>query len=327
MNNYASSVISKSRLGKSIFILALLSFTPASSKANGQAPERASIQVLDDTGQNVTLSRPAQRIVTLAPHATEMLLAIGAADRLLAVAQFFDYPAAIDHLPRLNTAGRLDRERLLQLEPDLVIGWASGNQPGDIRWLQRSGIPVYLSEPASLDATAANLVDLGLLTGRADQAGRAARRFRQRLTSACPGRHPTPLDKCATSGPERTGCTRKERNRSWQEQTAYYEIWPSPAITIGGHHWLNEVLALASLRNVFDDVPRGIFTVSAESRLARPVSIIISSQPQGSTDNPHTRTILADATLGRPGPRLIEGLERLCKSLNTVPQSRHDKAM
>ncbi len=251
----------------------------------------AAIEVHDATGRVVSLDQPARRIVTLSPHATELVLALGAGDRLVAVADFFDYPPQLQAVPRLSTLGGLDRERLLLERPDLVIGWASGNRPGDLRWLTDSGIPLYLSEPQHLEEIAKDLERLGRMLGMTEHGLRAATRFRRRLDLACADRVQAP----------------------WQ--SVYYEIWPKPPMTIGGRHWLNEVLSRAHLKNTFSDLPRGVVTITPEALLARPYELILTSRRDARPPRPGVRVIRIDATLGRPGPRLVEGLEALCRQL------------
>jgi len=251
----------------------------------------AQVQVRDDLDRDIVLPIAAKRIITLSPHATEMLLAIGAERKIIAAAQFFDYPDSMRDIPKTSTLGGLDREWLLASNPDLVVAWASGMRLGDLQWLKASGIPVFMSEPGSLATIADTLKKLGILTGLPEQAKQAARLFTARLNAACQRRSSAPYD------------------------SVYYEIWPSPPMTIGGRHWLNEILDLAHLHNVFATVPRGVFTVSNESLLATPSRIIITSQPTQKRLNKSARIIQADSTLGRPGPRIVEGLEQLCQQL------------
>ncbi|HID46907.1 MAG TPA: hypothetical protein EYP34_14295 [Chromatiaceae bacterium] len=252
---------------------------------------QAQIRVQDDLGRTVTLPSPAARIVTLAPHATEMLLAIQAEKKIVLAASFFDYPDAMKHIPTISTLGGLDRERLLMSQPDLVIAWASGNHPGDMQWLKESGIPLFLSEPKKLETIADTLEKLGKLVGTPERGKQAAHLFSRKLQAACAQRSDAP------------------------RKTAYYEIWPSPPMTIGGRHWLNEVLELARLHNVFAKVPRAVFTVSAESLLSTPYQVLITSQPGTEHPDPSIEIITVVPAVTRPGPRIVEGVEQLCRQL------------
>ena len=255
------------------------------------APAQADVRVKDDLGRDVRLAAPATRIVTLAPHATEMILALGAETKLVAVARFFGYPSSLDHIPRINTLGSLDREYLLDMNPDLVIAWSSGNRPADLQWLARTGIPVFMSEPTSLADVAISLEKLGRLTGRTAAGKKAARAFIQGLDSACTARQ------AAAHVP------------------AYFEIWANPPMTIGANHWLNEILERAGLHNVFTDVPRGVFTVNPESLMARDIQAIVTSQSDAPRPIKGARILKASPELGRPGPLLTTGLKTLCAQM------------
>ncbi len=254
-------------------------------------PAICEISVRDDLDREITLPAPAERIITLSPHATEMLLSIGSGHKIIAAARFFDYPASLQDVPAINTLGGLDKEALLGYKPDLIIAWASGNHAGDLRWLADSAIPVFMSEPANLSAIAATLEKMGVLVGEAEKGKHAANRFIKRLADACPQRHGAPLE------------------------TVYYEIWQNPPMTIGGRHWLNEVLQLARLQNIYSFMPRAVFTVSAESLLANPAQVIVTSQPETTRRKTNARIIFATPALARPGPRIAEGLEQLCLQL------------
>src|SRR5512144_3202356 len=85
------------------------------------APVCAAVSVVDDKGVSVTLAAPARRIVSLAPHATELVFAAGAGDRLVGVVARSDWPAAARALPRIGDVHALDLERVVALKPDLVV--------------------------------------------------------------------------------------------------------------------------------------------------------------------------------------------------------------
>ena len=247
------------------------------------------VEVTDDSGRRVSLPAAAKRVISLSPHATELVYAAGGGPLLVAVAQFSDYPPAARALPRIGGLGGMDRERILALQPDLVVAWASGNKPGDIRWLRSRQIPVFLSEPRSLDDIASAMEKLGELMGTVDSAQSAAQTYRLRLESAC-------------SAASRI-----------RPKTTYYEIWPKPAMTIGGRHWLNQVLQLAGLRNVFAEQPRAILNVEAESVLARPARVIVSPFPAAARPSAAQTVIPGPALLSRPGPRIPDAVRQLCQ--------------
>ena len=103
-----------------------LAFACALALTAAQAA-RASISVVDDGGEQVTLAAPAQRVVALAPHAVELAYAAGGGGKLVGAVSYSDYPEAAKALPRVGTNTTLDLERIVALKPDLVIVWRHGN--------------------------------------------------------------------------------------------------------------------------------------------------------------------------------------------------------
>ena len=152
------------------------------------------LSVRDDLGKMVYLPSPANRIVTLSPHATELVRAAGAGNRLVGSTTTDAGPGEPEPLPSVGGHGGIDREALLTLAPNLVIGWQSGNRTADLDWIAANGIALYRSEPASLQDIARTLRDIGTLSGTHAQAEMAAQRFRQTFDEApCAGLPPRPV--------------------------------------------------------------------------------------------------------------------------------------
>lgn len=237
--------------------------------------------VVDDTGYALVIDGPVSRIVTLSPHATELVVASGAAGQLAAIAAGADAPDGLEHLPRIGGNGPIDRERLLAMQPDLVVGWWSGNRQADLTWIRRSGIPLFLSEPAALADIAANLRKLGTLTGHHEAGDLAASRFEAALDTACVDMPPL---------------------------SVYVNVWPQPAMTLGGRHWLNEVLHRGGYRNVLAEEPLAVFRITPEH------AALLQDQPQVTLQ----RTFDGSAadrlagTLSRPGPAVADAVRALC---------------
>jgi iron complex transport system substrate-binding protein len=125
-------------------------------------PVQAGISVLDDAGHALVLARPAQRIISLAPHITELLFAAGAGAQLVGVSEFSDYPETARGITRIGGGGGLDLEAIIALQPDLVVAWQS-------------------SEPRYLGDVPDTLLRLGRLAGTGTQASAQAEAFTRRL--------------------------------------------------------------------------------------------------------------------------------------------------
>jgi len=236
----------------------------------------------DDLGREISLAQAARRILTLSPHATELVVAAGAGEQLVGIAAGAAQSGKLGALPRIGGPGSLDREALLALRPDLVIGWQSGNRAGDLDWIDRTGIALYRSEPASLRGIAESIRDIGLLSGTQAAAEESVRQFERGTSTACAHLPPQP---------------------------AYVEIWEYPPMSVGGRHWINDVLLAAGYRNAFGDIDRGVFHIATEAALAQ------AHLPAVSTIRRHDGSRadhLADI-LSIPGPRLVEAIQLLCQ--------------
>lgn len=273
----------------------------------------APLRVEDDVGRTVVLARPAQRIVSLAPHATEMLFAVGAGARVVATVAYSDYPPAARAIPRIGGSAGLDLERIVALQPDLVVAWASGSPARAIERLRDLGIPVYLTEPRRLGDVARNLERLGQLVGNEARARARADALRARTRSLAA--------RYADRAPVRV----------------FYQVLDPQLITVNGEHLISEVLRLCGGENVFAGLPALAPVVNIEAVLhADPEAILAGGTPKGWRTwraRWRERTALTAVRRGalyfipadllhRHGPRILEGAERVCRALDQARAAR-----
>lgn len=276
-------------------------------------PAAAGVAVTDDLGRTVALDAPAQRVVTLAPHAAEMLFAVGAGERIVGAVSYTDYPAAARDIPRVGSYDAADYERILAQEPDLVIAWPSGNGVGTIERLESLGLTVYASEPRALGDIATALDRLGRLTGHPRAGTGAAEAFRDRLANL------------------RTGYAGRPT------VTAFYEIWHRPLMTVNGDHLISRVIELCGGRNVFADLGPLVPTVSTEAVLARDPEAILAAGMSAARpewlDDWRRWDHLTAARRGnlfnldpdlihRATPRILDGAAAVCRHLETARERR-----
>ena len=136
------------------------------------------ITVTDDAGQAVTLTQPAQRVVSLAPANTEVAFAIGAGDKVVAGTTYDDYPEAAKALPKIGDFSNPTIEKIIAMKPDLVLA-AGGIQEVLRNKLEKYGITVYMNDPGTYDEVIANIEELGQLLGVHAQADPAQGRHRE----------------------------------------------------------------------------------------------------------------------------------------------------
>jgi iron complex transport system substrate-binding protein len=225
--------------------------------AGRPAPATPAVAVRDDAGREVRLEAPARRIVSLAPHVTELLFAAGAGQRVVGVSEHSDYPPRAARLPRVGGGAGLDLEAVLALQPDLVVAWQSGNSPGQLAQLERLGLVLFYSEPREPAAIATSLERLGTLAGTAAAAERAAAAFR---------------DGVAQLG---------ARYAQQEPVSVFYQIWERPLMTINDAHIISAWLRLCGARNVFAGLSQLASAVSREAVLAADPEVILSGRYAG----------------------------------------------
>lgn len=255
---------------------------------------------------------PAQRIVALAPHLAEIVFAAGAGDKLVGVVRFSDYPPAAQRLPLVGDAARIDFERIVQLKPDLVLAWRSGNSPRDIMRLERLGLRVFVTEPARLADIPQLMRRVGALTGRAQQAEHESIIFINKINNLRKTYQTRPVVR------------------------VFYEIWHRPLLTVNGAHLISDVIALCGGQNVFAHAPALTPEVSLEAVLAaQPAAILGGSSADG--ENAFTARWRAVAVpqlrstpafyvtpdlIQRQTPRIAEGAAVMCGHLDRVRNAR-----
>jgi iron complex transport system substrate-binding protein len=270
----------------------------------------AATTVIDDIGQRVTLPNLPQRIISLAPSATEMLFAAGAGNHLIATVEFSDEPAAAKRVPRIGDVTAVDMERLVALHPDLVVAWPGGGNPAQIEKIAQLGIPIYRQQVNRLADLPGSLRRLGALTSDESTAGQAARALSAELARI----------------------TREYGGgrRAAAPPTVLLEVWNRPIYTVGGGHLMSDALTFCGVRNVFGDLTELGPVISTEAVIARNPDIIVASAPPGegaswlaewkrfgSLNAVRTGRLVAfeDQRLNRLGPSVVLATEALCKAL------------
>jgi iron complex transport system substrate-binding protein len=259
---------------------------------------------------------PAGRIITLAPHLTELAFAAGAGGRLVGVVAYSDFPPEARSIRRVGDAFRLDHETILELDPDLILAWASGNPVAMVDRLRALGYRVVALEPAGLDSIPEHLIEIGRLAGTADTARTAAAEFVDGLSRI------------------------RKQYSDLAEISVLYQISQRPMLTISRRHVIGEAIEMCGGTNVFADVDALTPAVSVETALDRaPEAIIIGSTatdggeyPDGLTEWSRWESIPAvrygnlfviEADLiSRPGPRILAGVRSLCVLLSTARDRR-----
>jgi iron complex transport system substrate-binding protein len=190
------------------------------------------------------------------------------------------------------------------LDPDLVVTWPY-TTPAQVERLKGRGIPVFTTDPATLDGIATNIERLGALAGSSGVAATAAARFRDVIGKAT-------------------------ADVSGARVRVFYQIWGTPLFTVGEHHLITQAIHACGGTNVFGTLPIAAPQVSVEAVIAaRPDTIVAgadgAAKPPWLDDWQRWREVPAvrdnllqvvDADrLHRPGPRFAEGVADLCAAI------------
>ena len=270
----------------------------------------------DDTGREIRLKAPAKRIITLAPHATELLYAAGAGDRLIGTVDYSDFPPAAKKIPRVGSYDRFDLEAISALKPDLIIAWETGNPAAQVEKLKALGLTVYVTQPNRMEDVAGQLEQLGRLAGTEATANAAAAQFRQRLE------------------------TLRRSNAGKPKIRVFYQIWVTPLMTVGGPQIITSAIQLCGGENVFGNLAQMAPVVSVEGVLAADPEAIVATgmgdaRPDWLNDwNKWPRMTAVKRgnlfhihpdLMQRHTPRILDGAEKLCADLDVARSRRPAK--
>ena len=268
----------------------------------------AAITLLQADGKTLSLPAPAESIVTLAPNLAELVFAAGAGEHLKAVVDYSNFPAEVARIPRVGDAFRVDLERIMELKPDLVIAWKSGNPQSALQKLQQLGIKVWQIEITWPGEIADAVENIARAAGTESEGGAAAMNLRNRLADL------------------------QKQNAGKSRLDYFYQISPRPLYTINGQHIISRSLAICGGHNVFSDLQALAPPISPEAVIiANPQVMIAPEIPDeppallGWQEWPRLQAIQTGALFYLPAdeinqatPRLLNSIESACKRLDEV---------
>lgn len=273
------------------------------------AAQAAPVTVVDDAGRRVTVRQPAQRVISMAPHATELLFAAGGGARVVGAMNYSDYPEAAKTIPLVGSNSQIDMERVLALKPDLIVVWHTGNTARQIAQIESLGVPVFHSEPRRLAQVADNIERLGQLLGTVPAAQAAAGAYRAKLSGL------------------------EARYGKRPPVTVFYQIWDQPLYTLNDAQIASDAIRVCGGRNVFGGLKVVAPEVSLEAVIAADPEAIMAGkrydpanpglklwEPYRSMTAVKRGNLLTvdGEMLTRPGPRAIDGAQQLCEALDAV---------
>ncbi len=275
--------------------------TTASGEVSGP------VSVTDMLGREITLERPAARVVALTPSDCEILFAIGAGDTLVGRGEYCDYPAEVLDVPAVQSGAETNIEEILALEPQLLIMSAMSQTEEQAAQLEAAGVQVVISDAQDIAGVYTAIEMIGKLMGRDESAAEV-------------------IDNMKTTFAEI-----EEKSAGDGSKTIYFEVSPLEygLYTAGAHTFMDEVANMLGVKNCFADV-EGWSAISEEQVLKRnPDYIMTITMYYGEGPTPEEEILgragwenvtavknrailnLVDNELSRPAPRLADGAKKL----------------
>ena len=255
----------------------------------------------------VASAEAEERIISLAPHITELLFSVGAGSEVVGVMSYSNYPEAAKSIPVIGSHDKLNYEQIIALQPTLAIGWEGGNSSDAMDRLRDLGIRVESHAPHTLEDVGESLRWIGEISGHNREGEAAAQDYFKRLEEL------------------------RETQLSQSRLSVYYQIWHEPQMTVNGDHLITDVIQMCGGNNIFSDAIPLVPKVSMESILQRNPEVIVMAGIPGEQPERIGRwqrwTTLAAIQKGnlfevhpdllhRHSSRILDGAEALCSALD-----------
>ncbi len=296
------------KLGLIALVLCFALFTSALAFAETDT----SVTVTDMTGREVTLDKPATRIVALTPSDCEILYAIGAGDTLVGRGEYCDYPAEVLNVTAVQSGSDTNLEEIIALEPQVLLMSTMAQTEEQVQALENAGIKVVVSDAQDIEGVYTAIELIGKLMGKDTEAATVIESMK------------TTFAEVAEKASENEG------------KTVYFEVSPLQygLWTAGKGTFMNEIANMVGLKNCFEDI-YGWAAISEEQVIARnPDYIVTISMYYGEGPTPVEEILgrqgweeltaiknqavlnLANNELSRPAPRLADGAKMLYDFIN-----------
>jgi vitamin B12 transport system substrate-binding protein len=249
-----------------------------------------------------TVSTPL-RIVSLSPHLTELVYLLGQGEYLVGVSDFSDFPEEASRLPKVASYQGANVAAIVRLQPTHILVWQGGNKDADIAKLSGIGVEVYRSRITSTDSLITNIAQIGDFLGAPDIGKHVTEALRlniQQLVDTYQG----------------------------EMRSLVYYLNDTPLMALGNDPWLNDLLSLCGLSNVFSESIAPFAQVSVAQVLRQRPDVLIAANAQApqfilAKWAAHSQALNAQIIHGNPDklhrftPRAIDEITSICKQVYT----------
>jgi|TARA_B110000483_G_C18190910_1_gene540885 iron complex transport system substrate-binding protein len=261
----------------------------------------AEIRVIDDLGEEIVLLKPARRVISLAPHITELIYSLGAEKQIVGTVKYSDYPPEASTLPRIGDAFSLNIESVLALKPDLIIAWHTGGNNRPIERLRSLGLPVYTNEAKSLAGIGEAIIDIAALLGKNERGFALQQEFVTALENSRVVKKSSPV--------------------------IFFQISDQELYTVSSEHLIGQAINHCGGKNLFSDISPNVSQVNQEMILANQPDVIVVTQRPGSesawvktwrgfTGTQYQVDTIDPDLISRPSLRMLDGIKAICEIVN-----------
>ena len=260
-----------------------------------------------------------KRIITLAPHLSELVDAAGGSDRLVSVSAFSNLPESVKQLPITSDARSIDLEKMKSLRPDLIIYWRGGTSESQIQSIKKTfnkDVQFIAVEPKKLMDIATDIEKIGKALGTEQIAKKNADALRSKIAE---------LNTKQQSG--------NQKNISKRKVRVFYQVWAQPLMTLNKDHIISDIIQLCGGEQLFANEkvlvptvsreavikanPEIIFTAVDNQKMASDWSMWTSFPQLAATKNKAFIDLDGDI-ISRPSPRIMQGAQKICAEINQL---------
>ena len=264
-----------------------------------------------------------QRIITLAPHLSELVDSAGGSDRLVGVSAFSNFPASVKQLPITSDARSIDLEKMKSLRPDLIIYWRGGTSESQIQSIKKTfnkDVQFIAVEPKKLGDIATDIETIGKALGTSPIAKKNADALRLKITGI-------------RNTENNQNNQNNSKNISQRKVRVFYQVWAQPLMTLNKDHIISDIIQLCGGEQLFANEKVLVPTVSREAVIKANPEIIFtavdnqkkasdwsmwSSFPQLAATKNKAFIDLDGDIISRPSPQIMQGAQKICAEINKV---------
>jgi len=254
-----------------------------------------------------------QRIITVAPHLSEVVEAAGGANRLISVSAYSNFPESVKKLPITSDARSIDLEKMKSLRPDLIIYWRGGTPESQIESIKKTftSIQVVSVEPKKLTDIANDIETIGKLLGTETIAKKNADAFRAQIIEL---KH-------------------QYQNKNKRKVRVFYQVWAQPLMTLNQDHLIADIINICGGEQLFAKEKLLVPTVSREAVVKANPEIIFtavdtqqmktdwsmwSSIPQLAATQRKAFIDIDGDMISRPSTRIMQGAKKICLEIDKI---------